>query len=618
MSDPNPNAAELLPCPFCKQSDFDLVGLKSHLEAGDCGVFNSTEVVARIFSRVIRCDASPNTSAPQPAPNHVQADAPEGHDEIHIELPSGGMARVTKEGAQDPKLIAALDAMMQAAAKQFTGQPSNPTGQADAEPEGVAAGHNPDQLTNAQVETHLGWRLLEESETLPNYDLIVPWLKEIEMWQGDEWDNSKWKGRSSIGTFRTRLSPAGLAKARGIPLNAVTKNTSCLSSSNPSGTSSTPSGTTHSSAPSQPLPSSAESSPASYSGSEPASAGPNCLCGGLPVIRCPVHGIQKPAPATVGEASLKREGVWLKVRSCIYDARNTGQPIQEIYEQAERDLDAALAAASEREVGLREQLEIQTSGLTIIRAILQAANARVAELEKQVFCFVTDAEFAEMPWKAKGTPCEQGIRTTWEHLAEHLSRQRDDLRQKLVEAERQREEQIADKHRILREYESDLASTRAQLATLQSLALEYQKGEADALTQLAAVTRELEEERTARGAAEKLQAASDQEIELLARDYGQASDVLDRAKEELAQARRERDEALNFIREMKPVSAVAMVDLRDQVASLQADNAALRKALHTLWNACMKADERGELDTSITGEILDEARKLTSGDGWAK
>ena len=36
-------------CPFCKETDFDLVGLKSHLLHGDCDIFNKTEEIARVF-----------------------------------------------------------------------------------------------------------------------------------------------------------------------------------------------------------------------------------------------------------------------------------------------------------------------------------------------------------------------------------------------------------------------------------------------------------------------------------------------------------------------------------------------------------------------------------------
>lgn len=31
-------------CPFCLTGDFDLIGLKSHLEHGDCDVYNRTDI----------------------------------------------------------------------------------------------------------------------------------------------------------------------------------------------------------------------------------------------------------------------------------------------------------------------------------------------------------------------------------------------------------------------------------------------------------------------------------------------------------------------------------------------------------------------------------------------
>ena len=40
---------ELLCCPFCKEKDFDAIGLKSHLLSGDCKLFNETEVINRVF-----------------------------------------------------------------------------------------------------------------------------------------------------------------------------------------------------------------------------------------------------------------------------------------------------------------------------------------------------------------------------------------------------------------------------------------------------------------------------------------------------------------------------------------------------------------------------------------
>lgn len=39
----------LLSCPFCREQDFDLVGLKGHLEHGDCEPFNALESTRRIF-----------------------------------------------------------------------------------------------------------------------------------------------------------------------------------------------------------------------------------------------------------------------------------------------------------------------------------------------------------------------------------------------------------------------------------------------------------------------------------------------------------------------------------------------------------------------------------------
>lgn len=46
-------------CPFCKEEDFDLIGLKAHIERGCCDVFNSTltieeeeEAVKRITDKI--------------------------------------------------------------------------------------------------------------------------------------------------------------------------------------------------------------------------------------------------------------------------------------------------------------------------------------------------------------------------------------------------------------------------------------------------------------------------------------------------------------------------------------------------------------------------------------
>ena len=36
-------------CPFCKEKDFDLAGLKNHLEHGDCEIYNNLEYIPRLF-----------------------------------------------------------------------------------------------------------------------------------------------------------------------------------------------------------------------------------------------------------------------------------------------------------------------------------------------------------------------------------------------------------------------------------------------------------------------------------------------------------------------------------------------------------------------------------------
>lgn len=36
-------------CPFCGETDFDLIGLKTHLNNGDCDVYNNTEELKRLF-----------------------------------------------------------------------------------------------------------------------------------------------------------------------------------------------------------------------------------------------------------------------------------------------------------------------------------------------------------------------------------------------------------------------------------------------------------------------------------------------------------------------------------------------------------------------------------------
>lgn len=45
MSDPNNDVS----CPFCGETGFDLVGLKSHLVNGDCAQWNETQTPERLF-----------------------------------------------------------------------------------------------------------------------------------------------------------------------------------------------------------------------------------------------------------------------------------------------------------------------------------------------------------------------------------------------------------------------------------------------------------------------------------------------------------------------------------------------------------------------------------------
>lgn len=75
-----------------------------------------------------------------------------------------------------------------------------------AEPE-IAPGHNPDSLTVDQVETHLGWRLLDEDE--------------INAFCGDrrpviqQWTTTGWQpgnGAFKTSTYRTKLSHKELAE----------------------------------------------------------------------------------------------------------------------------------------------------------------------------------------------------------------------------------------------------------------------------------------------------------------------------------------------------------------------------------------------------------------------
>lgn len=37
-------------CPFCNEDGFDLIGLKGHLQHGDCEIFNKINISPRHFS----------------------------------------------------------------------------------------------------------------------------------------------------------------------------------------------------------------------------------------------------------------------------------------------------------------------------------------------------------------------------------------------------------------------------------------------------------------------------------------------------------------------------------------------------------------------------------------
>jgi hypothetical protein len=36
-------------CPFCQEESFDLAGLKSHLERGDCESYNNIKILQRLW-----------------------------------------------------------------------------------------------------------------------------------------------------------------------------------------------------------------------------------------------------------------------------------------------------------------------------------------------------------------------------------------------------------------------------------------------------------------------------------------------------------------------------------------------------------------------------------------
>ena len=44
-------SSESLCCPFCKEDDFDLIGLKGHLIQGRCKEFNVIEIRTSLFGQ---------------------------------------------------------------------------------------------------------------------------------------------------------------------------------------------------------------------------------------------------------------------------------------------------------------------------------------------------------------------------------------------------------------------------------------------------------------------------------------------------------------------------------------------------------------------------------------
>jgi len=74
-------------------------------------------------------------------------------------------------------------------------------------PSPVAAGHNPDKLTEEQVGVIEGWRLLDEDEISQDRN----WMDEIELRSEGRWEDGKWCGNRKSATYRTRLTRDELA-----------------------------------------------------------------------------------------------------------------------------------------------------------------------------------------------------------------------------------------------------------------------------------------------------------------------------------------------------------------------------------------------------------------------
>jgi hypothetical protein len=45
----NSDEGQFVTCPFCNESGFDLIGLKDHLQHGDCEPFNNLEDLPRLY-----------------------------------------------------------------------------------------------------------------------------------------------------------------------------------------------------------------------------------------------------------------------------------------------------------------------------------------------------------------------------------------------------------------------------------------------------------------------------------------------------------------------------------------------------------------------------------------
>lgn len=72
--------------------------------------------------------------------------------------------------------------------------------------------HNPDHLTPEQIGTSEGWRLLNEDE----YIYKPPTAGSLERMEKGRWVSGNFIGSDTGWTYRTKLSPAELRKARGL------------------------------------------------------------------------------------------------------------------------------------------------------------------------------------------------------------------------------------------------------------------------------------------------------------------------------------------------------------------------------------------------------------------